>query len=205
MRLFILATLLLFASITHAEQIETDCTPLYNSFTQYFENQSPKNADQLMSHFSGGSKYRCIDSENIRSQYFSTHSFILETFTNNLEKLEPNLNAEDEKTFDLMITWYRYMTDGFYSQELLKTIGNSIVEHPKFFLKSLKRQTKYLADIRLDTMLLSIDSASSKEECTKIRERQTAINSVQGTELESTKLMTNKLIEDHLVEYCEGL
>jgi len=201
--LLIIFILLAFVPIANAQQKEVDCSKIYNSLNRYIDTQSSENAKRLNANFTGESGYYCIDSDKIRDQYFSTHSFILEKFMNNLSKFTKRLKAEDKEAFDLFINWYWYMSDGFYSEELIKTLGGIITDHPSYFLISLNTNYKLKPTLDTESIVLFTDENDKEKACTKIKQRGIAINGVKNKESAELKRKLSKAIDDYLVAYCK--
>ncbi|MFX1492481.1 MAG: hypothetical protein ACFFBU_09490 [Promethearchaeota archaeon] len=103
---------------------------------------TPKNAEKIIDLISGDNLIYCQNSDSIKNKYFNTHSYLLELFRNNLEKLKTRLIEKDDKALDLLFYWNYHMCSGVYSEEISSFIGSTMNIDMSYFLYGLTRNMK---------------------------------------------------------------
>jgi hypothetical protein len=154
MRIIVCILLIILSStICYAQkQIEIDCAPIYSALNEYFSDMKPKNVEKIIDLISGDNLIHCQNSDSIKNEYFNTHSYLLELFRNNLEKIETRLIEKDDEALDLLFYWNYHMCSGVYSEEISSFIGSTMNIDISYFLYGLTRNMK-LVD-RLEPIVL---------------------------------------------------
>jgi hypothetical protein len=196
---FMVSTSLCFAQ----SQITIDCAPIYSALNSYFDAMNSDHAESLLALLQGDDRFWCQDSEHIRSEYFTTHSYLLELFTNNLETVYEQLLARDKAAIDVLFRWYYYMADGVYTEEIEMVLGRIIPDAPEFFLLALSRNMAYVQ--RLDGILFHIEPDAIESECQELQKRYTAVSQTSNSEIEDVKYRVLALFKEEIDARCHGI
>lgn len=199
--------IILLSSLCYAQkQVEKDCTQIYSALKIYFSNMQPENAEKIIDLISGDSQIHCKNSDIIRDEYFTTHSYLLELFTNNLENIKTRLNRKDEKAQDLLFYWDYFMSDGFYSEEISKVIGSAMDIDPSFFLHGLYRNKKLID--RLSPIVLMHIAESfyiAEQRCAAYEKTINSIQTINDSKLDKIKYDVLQILIQAKEEDCKAL
>lgn len=183
-------------------QVMIDCAPVYSALNSYLEDMTPEHAEQLLALLQGDNRFWCQDSQDIRSPYFTTHSYLLEVFTKNHEKIRERLLIHDEIAIDLLFRWQYYMTDGIYAEDIDALLGRIIPDASEFFLLALQRNMTHVHHVE---GIVFIDPERADSECNELQRRYTAVSQVNNLAVEDVKHHVLALFKEEIERRCDGI